>query len=255
MLSVAFKIFGSPEHRLGPALIDELLELLPSGIAAVLTLDLANTLCRQRRLEEHPFDTVAGHRLLEASLTREDAVLAKYTVNCVACLPFLKDETARNRLAALAMDDSDPHVQMEAAWATAYLGSEAGVKCLARMTTDVHSSIRAQRYLEELCRTDAIPEACREPNFLALAKMSQWLAHPNECGRHPDNIELYDTRELYWPPTDDVRRLWIDRYKYDSKGPEEPAQTGLGLVGSVTFALFSDVTADLFVTELSSGPR
>jgi hypothetical protein len=55
---------------------------------------------------------------------------------------------------------------------------------------------------------------------------------------------LYDTRELFWPPTNDKRRLWLIKYTYND---EERGETdrGIGMVGSVTFALFSEATADL----------
>jgi hypothetical protein len=69
MLSVCFNLFGDPRHPLGPALVERLHEPLPTGFAAVLTLDLANALCRQGRLEPHPFDTPAGQQMLESWLT------------------------------------------------------------------------------------------------------------------------------------------------------------------------------------------
>jgi hypothetical protein len=69
--------------------------------------------------------------------------------------------------------------------------------------------------------------------------------HPNEFGRPPDQITEYDTRDLYWPPTGDRRRFWLFKYRYQPQGADGQAHEGIGLVGSTTFALFGEATADL----------
>src|SRR5262249_36834692 len=149
-------------------------------------------------------------------------------------------------LAALASNHADAGVRMEAAWASAYRGDEAGLELLARMSADPRTSLTAQRYLNELGRPDFIPYAARNPDFRAMAEMGGWLSHPNEFGRPPDQIDLYDTRELSWPPTGDTRRLWLFRYRYakEEEG-EEGEDVGVGMVGSITFALFGEGTAQL----------
>jgi hypothetical protein len=209
-LSVSFGIFGDERHPHGPALVEQLRDPLPTGFTAILTLDLANALSRQERLHGHPFDTPAGHQKLESWLADPDPEHASYAVSAAASLPFL-DDGARNRLAGLALDHADPKVQMEAAWASAYRGGQAGLRFLASMATDARFGLTAQQYLEELGRADVIPEEARDPEFLAMAQMCRWLAHPNEFGRPPREIELYDTRELFWPPTGDTRQVWLFR--------------------------------------------
>jgi hypothetical protein len=149
MLSVSFNVFGDPRHPHGPALVESLSDPLPTGFAAVLTLDLANALCRQERLEAHPFDTPAGHRLLESWLCDPDPDHASYAHSSAACLPFLGDGV-RGGLTALAMDHPSTGVQMEAAWASAYRGGEAGLKFLARLCCDPRTGRTAREYLEEL---------------------------------------------------------------------------------------------------------
>jgi hypothetical protein len=74
-----------------------------------------------------------------------------------------------------------------------------------------------------------------------MAEMFGWPSHPNEFGRTPDDIDLYDTRELYWLPTNDTRRLRLLRYRY-IKGEEEGEDVVIGQVGSATFALFGETT-------------
>ena len=71
-----------------------------------------------------------------------------------------------------------------------------------------------------------------------MAEMCEWLAHPNEFCRAPDTISLFDTRKLFWPPTGDERQLWLFKFHYDNVfGEAGAAKDGIGLVGSVTFAL------------------
>jgi hypothetical protein len=215
-------------------LIELLRDPLPGGFALVLTLDLSNSLCRQGRLDKHPFDTPAGHKLLEGRLTNSDPGDFSYAVSTAAGLPFIRDDVVRNHLAALAMDHVDPHVQMEAAWASAFRGSDAGVKCLARMAADVRFSVTAQRYLEELGKLDVIPEETRDPDFQAMAEMSNWLAHPSEFGEPPTEIELFDTREMLWPPTNDTRTVccWELECNGDRRAPKKrSAAAGRKLLG------------------------
>src|SRR5690606_18954474 len=136
-------------------------------------------------------------------------------------------------------------VQIEAAWAAARLGSEGGVQMLARYARDVNHAVVACRYLIELDREDAIPAEACDADFQAMAEMSQWLQHPNEYGKVPDQIEVFDTRTLYWPPTEDERQLWLIRYRYNQHAEDGSDDVGVGLVGSITFALFGETTAEL----------
>src|SRR5438445_11624897 len=63
-----------------------------------------------------------------------------------------------------------------------------------------------------------------------------------EFGAPPDAVELYDTRTLYWPPTRDRRQLWLVRYTYRHDPGED---VRIAMVGSTTFALFGETTAEL----------
>lgn len=243
MWEVVFGLYGEENHPHGPALVEALREPLPDGFAALVYLDLANALARQERLPEHPFDTPAGRKRLEAQLTDSDPESFRSAHSAAAALPFIETK-ARNVLAALAMDHPSPGVQMEAAWASAYRGGTAGLTFLARMCDDPRHSLAARRYLEELGKGERVPARAREPNFEAMAHMCNWLAHPQEFGAPPTDITLYDTRELNWTPTNDRRRVWLFRYTYTGRGPDGTDEVGLGMFGSITFALFGETTAD-----------
>jgi len=231
-------------HPQAEELVRQLSDPLPGGFAGVAFLDTVNRMALKDELRPHAFDRPAGHAMLEAWLRDSDPGHFSYAHSATASLPFIS-APARNSLLALAMDHSDPGVQMEAAWASAKLGNESGVKMLARFAADTRYGKTARRYLEEMGREDAIPEIANDPDFAALAEMSNWLAHPSEFGRLPDGIELFDTRELYWPPTDDRRSVWLLKYTYKGGKEDGSDEVGLGMVGSVTFALFSESSADL----------
>src|SRR5262249_9995359 len=162
-------------------------------------LDWVNRLAREEVISEHPFDNSDGIEKLRHWLVSSDRDEFSFAHSSAAALPFISDSN-REELLALAMDHPDSAVQMEAAWGSARLGSDAGLKFLVRLCLDRNYSTTACSYLEELGREDAIPDEANEPDFRSMADMCDWLAHPQEFGRPPDEIELYDTRELFWPP-------------------------------------------------------
>lgn len=244
MWETVFGVYADEGHPLGPDLIEKLRDHLPTEFAAVAYLDLVNASAREKRLAAHPFDTEEGHKRLEAWLADSNAEHFSYAHSAAAALPFIA-APARNSLAALAMDHADTGVQMEAAWASAHRGSTAGVTVLARMCEDPHTSIRAQQYLEELGHADRVPGSALEPDFHAMAQMCQWLGHPNEFGEPPTDVALFDARELDWPPTNDRRRVWLFKFTYAGRNDDGTDEVGLGMVGSITFALFGETTADM----------
>ena len=236
------------EHPHQKLVLNALRDPLPQGFAAVTYLDFANRLALDGELDQHPFDNAAGLAMLEHWLRSEDPEEYSYAQSATAALPFITNPQ-RNQLMSLAMEHPDDTVQLEAAWASAKLGSEAGVKSLARYCLIPTHSVQACAYLDELDKGDLIPEEAREPDFQAMSEMCAWLADPQEYGDAPDVIELYDSREAYWPPTDDVRPLWLFKYTYEGDEGEEN-EVGVGMVGSITFALFGESHADLSPDEV-----
>jgi hypothetical protein len=232
------------EHPLRPELLEALREPLPSGFAAAAYLDFANTLAREGPLD-HPFDSAHGHAMLESWLRDPTIDSHSFAHSAAAALPFLSDPP-RSRLLALALDHPATHVQLEAGWASAKLGSRAGIDYLARACLDPRTSAAAVAYLEELGELNAIPAKAKNPDFAAVAEMCRWLAHPMEYGRPPDEAELYDARTLKWPPAGDTPTpLWLVKYRYRAAEPDSQDDIGVGLVGSITFALFGETSADL----------
>jgi hypothetical protein len=73
----------------------------------------------------------------------------------------------------------------------------------------------------------------------AIVEFADWLAYPTELGKYPDDIEILDARALYWPPAREALPLTMLRYRVRDESGFEPDDVGVGLVGSVTFSLFS----------------
>lgn len=229
-------------------LVDALKDPLPVGVLLDAYLDAANGLAIAGKLRDHPFDTEEGYRKLEAWLTDTGDEGYDHAHSAAAALPFL-EASARRRLLAVAQGHPDVRVRMEAAWAQVRSGDESGLSALTRHAGDPLVSRAAQTYLEELGFADRIPEQARDPDFQALAEMAAWLSHPLEFGRPPDALRLRDSRVLSWPPTRDTRRLWQIEYRFDAKDGDEP-DVGVGMVGSITFALVGEATTDLTPEEI-----
>jgi hypothetical protein len=225
---------GHPE---GERLFHALRDPLPVDFLALSLIDSANAAHKNGASQTHPFDSLAGKSQIERWLVDHDLEHLGCAISATAALPYIS-EPDRDRLMALALDHASGEVQLEAACASARLGHDAGIQSLGRFCLDVNHSEKARTYLAELGREDAIPAEALEPDFRAMAEFSQWLAHPNELGRPPDDLEILDRRTLAWPPELEHKRLWLIRYRLRDQFGLKTDDVGVGLVGSVTFCLF-----------------
>lgn len=237
MWSVVLSPYGQG-HPESEWVFAELSETLPPDFLAISLLDAANAAHRAEAIEIHPFDSDSGVQMLRQWLTDGDEELFSYAISATAALPFIS-HSERDALLALAFDHPSGDVQVEAAWAAAKLGREAGLRWLARTCLDANQSARARQYLEELGRSDLIPTEADDEEFRAKAEFSQWLAHPSELGRPPNELEIVDHRELAWPPDGERKSLWLIRYVAKDPDGLDDDDVGVGLVGSITFCLFS----------------
>jgi hypothetical protein len=242
MWSVIFGQFNQ-EHPFATEMVDNLRTPLPERFILMAYLDMANQLAIAERLFDHPFNNAEGIEHLKRWLCSTDPEEYSYAHSATAALPFI-DERRRALLLDLAALHPNPSVRGEAAWAQARTGDENGVQRLAEMCLQPAFSRTAQTYLNELGRGDVIPAKCDEPEFQALAEMAGWLAHPLEFNRPPDKVAVYDARMLFWPPVQSRLSVCLVRYEYLAADGQDAA-SGVGMVGSTTFALFSCDTADL----------
>ncbi|AKJ06676.1 hypothetical protein ATI61_105344 [Archangium gephyra] len=240
MWSVVLSALVKAEKEAALRVASALREPLPPGFIAVALLDMANTLAREHGVTPHPFDTAQGRELLRTFLTDEDPDHFSHAHSAAASLPFLPDS---REFFTLAQQHPDVAVRMEAAWAAAHGGDALAVTRLQDWSRDPRTRKRAVTYLKELGHQPAPLPKEERLRLDAMAEMSDWLEHPSEFGRPPGHLEVYDHRRLFWPPTKDERDVWLLRYRYEDE--EGDPEEGVGMVGSVTFALFGEATADL----------
>jgi hypothetical protein len=236
-------------HPSARRICDALRNPLPEGFLGVAYLDFANALAREGKLEDHPFATPAGEARLIEYTSDLDPENFSYTVSAMNAAPYVGSEV-REKLLAAGEAHSDAVIRIEAAYAREKTGDGRGRRVLAALCTDPRFALRAIRNLEELGLAGEVPGMARSPEFQAQAEMCEWLSHPNEFGEPPDRIAVLDTRTLFWPPTNDRRQLWLLKYEYDASSKREEADIAVGLVGSMTFAMFGETTTDMSAEDL-----
>ncbi|HEY1960000.1 MAG TPA: hypothetical protein VGH28_30535 [Polyangiaceae bacterium] len=87
-----------------------------------------------------------------------------------------------------------------------------------------------------LASDDAV--AIDEADVVVTVHATRWLSSDFEFGKPPKSLELWDRRTIYWPPTNDVRELFLYRYEYGPESPSDGSARGVGLVGSTTFSMY-----------------
>jgi hypothetical protein len=214
----------------------ELSDPLPTGFLAVALLDSANCAFQEGIEVRHPFDSPSGIRQLESWLLDKDQ--SSYARSATVALEHITCN-GRDALLAIALDHSSVDVQIEAARVATKLGSETGLESLIRFCCEVRYSAQAQFCLRELKLESAIPSECQTPPFLAKAELAHWLAHPNELGYPPDELEIVDHRVLAWPPNCERKEVWLIKFRLYDASSFAGNGVGLGFVGSVTMCLFA----------------
>lgn len=220
-----------------PAIIEELGDFLPSQFAGISYLDMCNRLAIDGKISKHPFDNEPGYQLLKKFLQSKNEDEYSYAVSATATLPFIQGKY-RPELLKLASGHPDVDVRIEASWSGAKLGDEESLHRLIEFAKDYRYGNKPLQYLKELGKEKMAPAETKEDHFQALAEMCNWLSHPNEYGKYPDEAFIFDKRQLYWPPTKDNRTMYIIKYTYKNYNDDGSDDTGVGLVGSITFSLF-----------------
>lgn len=203
---------------------------------AVALIDFANRFMRLGRLQVYPYPNCIP--LLRTWIEERQSELYSYAVTACAALCYLPGAESIKVL-NLAKDHPDPMVRLEALYSLYSLGETSVRQDLLELSLNPAVAERVFDYLAELGLEDEIPLKARKPEYQALCKMVSWLMHPNEYGAPPDQIELWDKRELFWPPTGDVRMLYLFRYRYVDRN-DQADEVGVGMTGSVTFSLFGE---------------
>jgi hypothetical protein len=238
-------------HPDASEILEALREPLPQGSCGMCYLYWMTKFASNGTMLPHPYASDVGIERLAGCLSDPDPDNYFDAKCAVAALPFV-DVNTRSRLLDIADQHRDGRVRLEAAAVRGRTGSELGTRRLADLCLDARFADSAIEHLEKLGSAAHIPAAARDPGFRAMAEMCTWLSDPSENGRPPDEITEYDTRVLNWPPTGDRRRLWIFKYRYEPSAEWDEAEEAVGLVGSITFALFFVTSADMAPEEISA---
>ncbi len=182
----------------------------------------------------HPYDSTAGRDRLRKWIKGVSTGSYEAAITLAYVSPEIRAE-----LLGEALKHPDVDVQLEAAWADLMHGGARGLKRLQQACLDPNYAETAKQYLEELGREGEIPPAALDPDYSAKAAMIEWLKYPNELGAPPATIEIYDSRELYWPPTEDRRQVWLFKFTY-RWDESEAFSTGYGMYGSMTWSSFEE---------------
>lgn len=182
----------------------------------------------------NPFNSKEGKARLREMLAAD----SEFAYTAGYGLAFVDKETRRD-LVAYGLKHPDMAVQMEVAWADGKSGGKAGIAFLREACINLEWSTLAINYLDELKQGAVVPAKAKEPGFAAKAKMLGWLKHPNELGEMPTSIELFDTRNLFWPPSDKSIPVWLFSFTYRFDD-DKPMMTGYGMVGGMTWSSFGE---------------
>ena len=218
------------DHNDAVRILQELTKDLPQGQIGRGVLDCANALLAEGGGFEHPFDQDSGVDRLASWLNGSGDDDVSEIQSAVAALPFLK-HAKRAELLEVAFHHPHPLVKAEAGWALERLGDSRGRNLLLRISKDVRYSWIARRYLKELGQSKSIPKEVLTPAFLARADLCQFLSHPAENGRPPDQVKILDARSIQWPPTRRKENVWLIQVIDDAESPGGPAYKGIAFVG------------------------
>lgn len=217
--------------------IKELGGFIPEDFIGITYLDMCNNLNIQSADFIHPFNNEEGVNYLKNIIQNYSEDTESYVVSATVSIPFL-NENYRTSIIEEVNKLEAVSVKMEAAWACARLGMESAIEQLITFARDHRYSRQAVSYMRELDLSDRIPSIVEENDFAALSEMCSWLNHPNEFGKVPDQIEVFSKKQLYWEATKDTRLMYALKYTYKNYQNSGKDEIGIGMVGSVTFALF-----------------
>ncbi len=131
-----------------------------------------------------------------------------------------------------AMQLKHRRIQTEAAAALARMEIEDGRTALCKLAEEPIARLRVLAFAEELGFLEEVPEEQQTEIAIAESQLVVWLAEPTQMAVPPSQVELINTREMYWPSYDHPVQCYLFRYAYGS----EPTYSNIGITGPVTHA-------------------
>ena len=261
-IAVALAPFFRQQHSFAvDALFPRLFDGLDNLAAAPSILDLANYLCREDRVDEHPAeDRKEALLAFFGNLIQRLAVLqerpeppdqedsARYrlqiqesislAVSMCDAIALLQMEEATGKLFQ-ALELKHRRLRTEAAAALASLGEEGGAEVLVQLAAEPIARLRVLKYCEELGISERVPDEFCTLAARAESELSLWLSQPPQFGIPPMKCELIDERTLYWPGYEELVDCFLFRYEYQF---QDGAYSNIGIAGPLTQSLAVDLS-------------
>jgi len=245
--SPVFCSYADEQSQLSVQMVDALRDLRSHPIILIAYLDAVNEIAQLGIMKNHPFNTELGLELLRRWLNGDDKS-AFYAYGATAALPFIS-KLSRAPLFELALEHPNVLVKLQAAWLRAELGDKNGVNILRFYSLAPQYSLIAESYLFKLGLLTKIPVKTRAPEFRARAIMANWLLKVRELDYPPDRVDVIDHRQLFWPPTHDVRNFWLVKFMFEMDRTDKNLD-GVGLVGFEVREVFGEESLSLSAEEL-----
>ncbi|MBE2284112.1 MAG: DUF4339 domain-containing protein [Prosthecobacter sp.] len=192
----------------------------PGGPVGEALLTHINHLISQGWEGANPYNSAQGSGVLRSWV--EDRNPNELVRACIAVqMAAFLDAALREELLQLALKHPNKAVHVQAAWSDVKSGGTWGVKALKNACLDIEVSTSAQNCLRSLLLEDEIPETASNPDNIAKSTLSQMLAQPGQLGTQPLSIEVYDQRNLFWPPAKERLDIWLIKFTFKARDRDE----------------------------------
>ncbi|MCF7785856.1 MAG: GYF domain-containing protein [Prosthecobacter sp.] len=215
----------------------------PAGRGGKLVLNHINMLIQQGWEGDHPYNSLHGLDVLKSWMESSKPESIELASGAARTAAYLKAEF-RDVLIPMALQHPQASVRLAAAWADAKSGGTTGVPLLKKACVDVQQSAAAQGLLKNLLLEDEIPLEVRDPGFITKSMVALTLAHTSFLGEPPLSIDIYDHKDLFWPPSRQRGDIWLLKFTFRSKDGGA-AKTGYAMQSTLVNCYFlkGDVTS------------
>ncbi|WP_395732684.1 alpha/beta fold hydrolase [Prosthecobacter sp.] len=240
-----YKIYSIYDIRspLTPHLVRHLAADPPAGRGGSVVLTHINMMMQMGWEGDHPYNSTQGLAVLKSWLESRNSERFLLASQAARTAAYLKPEF-REVLIPMALQHPEASVRLPAAWADAKSGGTHGVPLLKKACVDVQQSVAAQDLLKNLLLEDEIPLEVRDPSFITKSKVALTLANTSFLGEPPLSIDIYDHKDLFWPPSRQRCDMWLLKFTFRPK-EGGAAKTGYAVHSALVNCYFlkGDVTS------------
>jgi len=266
--AIAFAPLFQQAHYDATPLFPRLLDGLADPNLAVLILDLANYITRNKMAADHPASVrkdqlavLLGGLIQRLTLLQEQAMAAmtaeespaaeapdanipqqvaegvSLAVALCHALALIGDRSIVGKLYPM-LELNHRQLRVEAAAALVHLGEKKVAEQLVKMAAEPSVRLRVLAYAEELDLIEDIAAEYRSPVAIAEAELVAWLSQPAQFGLPPHQCELLDSRTQFWPGYTKPITCYLFQYIYQFP---QGSYANVGIAGP----LLRSITTDL----------